>query len=307
LVSFSPNGQLLVSASHDNTVRLWDPSTGSSRGTLEGHSHWVNAVAFSPGGQLLASASYDNNIRLWDLSTAALRGTLEGHSRRVNAVAFSPDGQLLASASDDDTVRLWDPSTGASRATLSHWRCVNSVAFSADGQLLASGNTGIVRLWDPSTGASRGTLDPSCCLNHLVHSVAFSPDGQLLAAAFSNYYDHKVSLWDVKTKETIQVLNANKIIYQLSFSSNGSYLETSQGILELERFAQCRTRFQLNSKLCLVYVSGQWVRWGTENILWLPPEYRAKCQLVRRNVLAIGHASGRVTFIELDPRNYPPR
>ncbi|KAF6238668.1 hypothetical protein HO173_003174 [Letharia columbiana] len=50
-VVFSPDGQLLASASYDNTVRLWDPATGASRGTLEGHSDWVSAVVFSPDGQ----------------------------------------------------------------------------------------------------------------------------------------------------------------------------------------------------------------------------------------------------------------
>ncbi len=45
-IVFSPNGQLLASASNDHTVRLWDPATGASRGTLKGHSNSVTAVVF---------------------------------------------------------------------------------------------------------------------------------------------------------------------------------------------------------------------------------------------------------------------
>ncbi|KAB8237118.1 uncharacterized protein BDW43DRAFT_297519 [Aspergillus alliaceus] len=124
-VAFSPNGQLLASGSYDDTIKLWDPSTGDLHQTIEGHSHWVQSVTFSSDSQLLASSSWDNTIKLWDPSTGELHLTLEGHSGEVNMVAFSPDnGQLLASGSQDKTIKLWDPSMGELRQTLeghSHW------------------------------------------------------------------------------------------------------------------------------------------------------------------------------------------
>jgi WD40 repeat protein len=68
-VTFSPDGQLLASASDDQSVRLWDTSSGQPIATLEGHTDWVRAVTFSPDGQLLASAGDDRSVRLWDMAT----------------------------------------------------------------------------------------------------------------------------------------------------------------------------------------------------------------------------------------------
>jgi WD40 repeat protein len=71
-VVFSPDGKLIVCASRDNTVRLWDSATGAACHTLRGHLGWVIAVAFSPDGKLVASASWDSTIRLWDSATGAV-------------------------------------------------------------------------------------------------------------------------------------------------------------------------------------------------------------------------------------------
>jgi WD40 repeat protein len=123
-VAFSPNSQLLASGSYDNTIKLWDPTTGELRQTLKGHSDRVLSVAFSPNSQLLASGSGDNTIKLWDSTTGELRQTLKGHSHTVESVAFSSNSQLLASGSYDRTIKLWDPTTGKLQQTLkghSNW------------------------------------------------------------------------------------------------------------------------------------------------------------------------------------------
>jgi WD40 repeat protein len=118
-VAFSADGRLLASGSDDKTIKLWDPSTGALKHTLEGYSSLVWSVAFSADGRLLASGSFDKTIKLWDPNTGALNHTLEGHSELVRLVTFSADGRLLASGSDDNTIKLWDASTGALKHTIS--------------------------------------------------------------------------------------------------------------------------------------------------------------------------------------------
>ncbi|KAI2474660.1 WD40 repeat protein [Pyrenophora tritici-repentis] len=75
-VVFSPDGQLVASASWDSTVRVWETATGQCRSVLEGHSDWVNAVVFSPDGQLVVSASEDRTVRVWETATGQCRSVL---------------------------------------------------------------------------------------------------------------------------------------------------------------------------------------------------------------------------------------
>ncbi|ERF68387.1 hypothetical protein EPUS_06803 [Endocarpon pusillum Z07020] len=220
-VAFSHDLTRLASGSQDNTVKIWDASSGECLQTLEGHSGSVNSVAFSHDSTRLASGSQDSTVKIWDASSGECLQTLEGHSGSVNSVAFSHDSTRLASGSQDSTVKIWDASSGEYLQTLEgHGSWVCSVAFSHDSTRLASGSEdSTVKIWDASSGECLQTLEGH---SGWVCSVAFSHDSTRLA---SGSQDSTVKIWDASSGEYLQTLEGHSgSVNSVAFSHDSTRL-----------------------------------------------------------------------------------
>ena len=72
-VAVSPDGKHIVAGSYDNSVRVWDASTGSELKELNGHTNLVTSVVFSPDGNHIISGSYNNLAQVWDSRSLYIR------------------------------------------------------------------------------------------------------------------------------------------------------------------------------------------------------------------------------------------
>ncbi len=226
-ISFSPDNQLIASASFDQTIKLWSRD-GQFLHSLEGHKGTVWCVSFSPDNQIIASASKDKTIKLWGRD-GTLINTLTGHDKGVKWVSFSPDGQTIASASGDKTVKLWKLDGTLLKTLTEHQDAVLSVSFSNDGKLIASASKDkTVKLWSRD-GRLIKTLEGH---KKAVWSVIFSPNSQTIASASD---DRTVKLWNRNGRLEKTLEGHDDAINSVSFSPDGELIASgsSDGKIKL--------------------------------------------------------------------------
>jgi guanine nucleotide-binding protein subunit beta-2-like 1 protein len=154
------------------------------KGTLEGHSGWVTALATSmENPNMLLSASRDKTLIIWNLTRE--EGTygypkraLVGHSHIVSDCVISSDGAYALSASWDKSLRLWELATGnTTRTFVGHTNDVLSVSFSADNRQIVSGSRDrSIKLWN-TLGDCKFTITDKGH-SEWVSCVRFSPNPQ---------------------------------------------------------------------------------------------------------------------------------
>lgn len=304
-IAFSPNSQQIASASRDGTVRLWDPVEGTLCHILKSglKNEMLYALVYSNDGKELACGCSDGTIYIWNPANGDLAQTLQGHSSQVNKAVFSPNGQVLASAFGDATLILWNKSTGnplhrleANKDDDGIYYC--DLAFSPDGQYLASVPINKpLSIWDSIKGELLKTLGSH---SDAITTTAFSHDSRLLAA--STYYT--ITIWHLATGRHLETYSITACTNDLSFSTDGTYLETDHGELEIGHLLEDTPRSSPSSGFRWRIVD-DWVMQGSRKMLWLPPDFRPIRCAYRDGFFVLGGQSGDITFLGVD-RNYRP-
>lgn len=223
-VAFSPDGNILASASSDQNIILWDVNSHEQITLLPmRHSSSVQAVAFNHDGSILASGDSNGKIVLWSIQTFdPITSFVVKGEKTIENLVFSPDGHLLISSQTDGSAIFWDLTTyqAMNEANVFFVGSSTSVSFGENSNdlILAGSLINAITLVEGKTKEAQ-TIETDTAFG----IVALSPNGKILAA---ETLSGNVTLWDIGTKKVIHqffVANNNSV-YSLAFSSDSRYL-----------------------------------------------------------------------------------
>jgi WD40 repeat protein/energy-coupling factor transporter ATP-binding protein EcfA2 len=252
-LAFSPDGLMLATASHTETI-LWDvsdPSSPRQRAIFGGGEPTGTdevGVAFGPSGTLLAT-THGGELRLYDLTNPdapiSLGPPLASLDRsKYVDVAFSSDGRYLAGSFEfEDTEgmvwRVTDPAAPVEVARFTTDQLsggepgpsglVPALAFVPGKSVLALAVGGLfnsdsaMTMWEVSDSGVSQLGNRLTDHVESVRGVAFDPDGTLMATVGE---DGLVFVYDVSRPEAPRVLGSPRaghtnVVYAAAFGPSG--------------------------------------------------------------------------------------
>jgi WD40 repeat protein/serine/threonine protein kinase/tetratricopeptide (TPR) repeat protein len=216
----SPDGQTLVSASLDGTVRMWGIVDGREQQVWQDAGAPVASVAIDPTGQTVAAVTVSGQVAIWDAKNGRVSRpfavTTAGNTS-IAPIAWNPLGDSLAVASDTQ-LTIWDVQENRVRHEIAthHAGIIRQVAFALGGRRVATASwDGTIKLWDTTGGNLVMTIETG---GSALMALASSHDGRHLA---SSGMDFRIHVWNAETGQLLRTLPGHEFTTRdLSFSPN---------------------------------------------------------------------------------------
>ena len=191
-VAITKDSQRAISASDDNTVKVWNLNLGVEEHTLIGHSDWVRAVAILSDKFQVVSASDDQTIKVWNIHNGELILTIDTQGDLTRVLTLTPDERYLITASDDCIIRIWDLESAQIVGELKgHTGKVNSFAVTKNSRFLISGSDDrSIKVWNLDQKIELSTLR-GCKAK--VNAIALTTDENYIISASA---DDSIRVWD---------------------------------------------------------------------------------------------------------------
>jgi hypothetical protein len=105
-----------------------------------------------------------------------------------------------------------------------------------------------------------------------------------------------VRLWNTTTGVLQQIISVSGSVTYQKFDQDGLYLVTNLGFFDVKPGRENLSSSSDNARQ-EIFIEEEWVKVNRKNTLWLPPGSRPSWSAINGNLLALGHASGRISFV----------
>ncbi|MBI5218270.1 MAG: caspase family protein [Bacteroidia bacterium] len=149
-IAYSPDGKSIVSGSNDNTVRIWDASSGQLLNTINADQKDITSVCFSADGKYVASGGTNGTVKLWSAQSGNKISEFADYKTAVRTVSFSPDAKYIAAGGEGNNVIIWDVDNMQLKENFpANDKGVTAIAFSDNGSTMVSvGGDANLKIWD---------------------------------------------------------------------------------------------------------------------------------------------------------------
>jgi angio-associated migratory cell protein len=212
--SFSGDGKLVITASLDMSVRIWNPTSGETISKVQsglpgirGSFHTADLLCLAvgppdtPSANLVATGCMSGDIFVTQFETTTVVAQLQKHEGGAESVAFSPPSVrpvLLATGGGDGKIHVWDAEAGIERCTLDHEGVTVRVVWHPVRHLLATASSnGSVALWDGLKGDRLAYFRGHTAF---ITDICFAGANEFLASSSA---DGTVRLFDIRAFTSI--------------------------------------------------------------------------------------------------------
>eukprot|EP00053_Salpingoeca_punica_P014294 m.129844 g.129844 ORF g.129844 m.129844 type:complete len:629 (+) comp16421_c0_seq2:105-1991(+) len=239
-VAWTSNEMLLLSASEDHTIKLWEVPTKKTTTEIEpicsyrGHRGGVFCLAVG-NGQFF-SGGEDSAIYAWDLNstmeryapfTNSLAGRMTEHTDAVWSLSYATSSDRLLSSSADGTVKLWNPQTQKCAGTIkTHKIPIRAEFAKADsGKLVVAFTDATMTLYDAQTLEEvRSFTAPETDGEPPGRGFCMTTHGTLPMAVLGDERRH-LHFWDYNSGEAVHSMTAHQdAVACVDFDPSGLYL-----------------------------------------------------------------------------------
>lgn len=222
-MGLSGDGRLIVTASNDRVLKIWNRATRASVGNI--YMDDGPATSLSVRNHRALTSHADGSINLWDLDTQQRLYRFKRNDASIWAATFLGSEDRLAAAGHDWMTTLWQTGSESTPAAVleGHTNAVQSLAADPSGQWLATGGADrTVRLWRLESGEMKRTYRN---VSDFVTALTFSNDAGLIAAGS---LDGTLRIYSPNSNRPLRMFNAHKSrVTTVAFSSAGDLIASA--------------------------------------------------------------------------------